>query len=298
MLSVEGFTVKHIERTKNTKVDEMAKAVARKAVLPPDVFFQVIEDPSIKTVEPEPRMINAVQVEDWRAPIMAYLHHHYELNNNTELITMQQRAKAYQIIRDELYKISVTGPLICCLSGDEGKELLTQKCSGMCGGHIGAIALTAKVFRQSFYWPSIIDDASKLVTTCQACQKFSPSSQASSQPSQLITPSWPLQRWGIDIVRPLTTTQGNYKYAVVVVEYFTKWIEVKPLVNIAVVGLKRFFWQNIICHFRVPRKITVDNTKQFHCHIFNDFCHQMGSKKPSHQGIILSLMGQWKKQTH
>jgi hypothetical protein len=56
-----------------------------------------------------------------------------------------------------------------------------------------------------------------------------------------ITPSWLLQRWGINIMGPLTTTQGNYKYAVVVVEYFTKWIEVKPLINIAVAGLKRFF---------------------------------------------------------
>jgi hypothetical protein len=39
---------------------------------------------------------------------MAYLHHHYESDNNTELIRMQQRAKAYQVIRDELYKTSVT----------------------------------------------------------------------------------------------------------------------------------------------------------------------------------------------
>jgi transposase InsO family protein len=28
----------------------------------------------------------------------------------------------------------------------------------------------------------------------------------------------------------------------------------------------------------VPRKITVDNTKQFDCHIFKDFCYQMGVK--------------------
>jgi hypothetical protein len=33
-------------------------------VIPPDVFFQVIEDPSMKIVEPEPRMINVVQGED------------------------------------------------------------------------------------------------------------------------------------------------------------------------------------------------------------------------------------------
>jgi hypothetical protein len=35
----KGFIVQHIERAKNTKADELAKAAARKAVLPPDVFF-------------------------------------------------------------------------------------------------------------------------------------------------------------------------------------------------------------------------------------------------------------------
>jgi transposase len=53
---------------------------------------------------------------------------------------------------------------------------------------------------------------------------------------------------------------------------------VKPLVNIAAVGLKRFFWQNIICHFGVPRMIIANNIKQFDCHIFKDFFHQMGVK--------------------
>jgi hypothetical protein len=49
-----------------------------------------------------------------------------------------------------------------------------------------------------------------------------------------------MQRWGIVIVGPLTTAYGNYKYAVVAVEYFTKWIEAKPLVNITAAGLKIF----------------------------------------------------------
>jgi IS30 family transposase len=77
----------------------------------------------------------------------------------------------------------------------------------------------------------------------------------------------------------LPTAHGNYKYAAVAVEYFKKWIEVKLLVNIAATGLRRFFWQIIICHFGVPRKITFDNGKQFDCHILKDFCHQMGAEK-------------------
>jgi hypothetical protein len=114
---------------------------------------------------------------------MAYLHHYYEPDSNRESIRIQQRAKAYQIIVDELYKTLVTWPLLCYLSRDEGKELLAQIHSGMYGGHVGARAITAKVFRQGFYWPSVIDDASKLVITCLACQKFSPNTKALCQPS-------------------------------------------------------------------------------------------------------------------
>jgi hypothetical protein len=60
-------------------------------VLPPDVFFQVIEDPSVKTVEAKSRMVNVMQEEDWRALILANLHHHYEPENNIELTRLQQR---------------------------------------------------------------------------------------------------------------------------------------------------------------------------------------------------------------
>jgi hypothetical protein len=273
----------------------LAKVAARKTVLPPDVFFKTIEDPSVKIVDPEPRMINIVQGEDWRASIMAYLRHHYEPDSSTDLTRMQQRAKASKIMGDDLYKNISHRTTPSLFEKDEGKELLTQTHLGVCGGHKGARALVVKVFRKGFYWPSIIDDASKLVKTCQACQKFSPNTQTPSQPSQLITPLWPLQRWGIDIVGPLMIAQANYKYAVVAVKYFTKWIEVKPLVNIAAAGLKRFFWQNIICHFGVPKEIIVDNAKQFNCHIFKDFCRQMGSEQLSHQYITLSPMKQWKK---
>jgi hypothetical protein len=52
---------------------------------------------------------------------MPYLCHHYEPDNNTELTRMQQRTKAYQVIEDELYKTSLIGPLLHCLSRDDGK---------------------------------------------------------------------------------------------------------------------------------------------------------------------------------
>jgi hypothetical protein len=80
--------------------------------MPPDVFNQVLEDASIKTPLPEPRLINVIEGEDWRAPIMAYLHHYYEPDSTTETIRMQQRAKVYHIVTNNLYKASVSGPLL------------------------------------------------------------------------------------------------------------------------------------------------------------------------------------------
>jgi IS30 family transposase len=65
---------------------------------------------------------------------------------------------------------------------------------------------------------------------------------------------------------------------VVVVEYFSKWIEAKPLALITSAIVQKFFWQNIVCQFGVPMAITVDNGTQFDAETFKTFCDQIGTK--------------------
>jgi hypothetical protein len=55
------FLVEHIDRSKNAKADELAKMAANKIALPLDVFFQTVEDSSVKTIELEPRMVNVIK---------------------------------------------------------------------------------------------------------------------------------------------------------------------------------------------------------------------------------------------
>jgi hypothetical protein len=114
--------------------------------------------------------------------------------------------------------------------------------------------------------------------SCEACQKFSPRSGSPLQLTKLIAHTWPLQRWGLDIVGPLPIAQGNLKFAFVAVEYFTKWIEAKAVSTITSKTAQKFFWQNIVCRFRVPSKLTVDNGKQFDSQDFRDFCFSIGTK--------------------
>jgi hypothetical protein len=85
----KGFMVEYIERINFFEADELVKAAARNMSLSADVFFQVVPYVSIKTVESETRLINLIEGEDWRAPIMVYLHHYYKPDNNTDHIRMQ-----------------------------------------------------------------------------------------------------------------------------------------------------------------------------------------------------------------
>jgi hypothetical protein len=66
----------------------------------------------------------------------------------------------------------------------------------------------------------------------------------------------------------------------VVVEYFTEWVEAKPLTNVSSASIRKFFWQNIICHYGVPRHITVGNARYFNNAMFKDFCQQIGMNVP------------------
>ncbi len=77
---------------------------------------------------------------------------------------------------------------------------------------------------------------------------------------------------------PLPPAQGNLKYVVVAVEYFSKWIEAKPLATITSVTVQKFFWQNIVCRFGVPKAVTVDNGTQFDAETFKELCDQIGTK--------------------
>jgi hypothetical protein len=61
------------------------------------------------------------------------------------------------------------------------------------------------------------------------------------------------------------------------VDYLTKWVEEKALANITAPTIQKFFWQNIVCRFGVPRELTVDNRKQFDYYSFKEHCKTLGT---------------------
>jgi hypothetical protein len=171
--------------------------------------------------------ISPVHNEDWRTEIVSFLQGNYPSNGEAYIKRMQARTIPYMIIEGELFKQGVCSPLLKCLSRAKGQELMKEIHTGICEAHIGSRPLL-EVFRQVFYCPKAASDATDLVQKCENCQKCARDRKQPSSLTQLIQPTWPLQRWGLDLLGPLPPAQGNLKYVVVAVEYFSKWIEINP----------------------------------------------------------------------
>jgi len=223
--------------------------------LPSEVFFETIKAPSIELMERAVLTISPVHSEDWRTEILSFLQGNCLSDDKAYNKRMEERTRPYRIIEGELYKHGVCSPLLKCLSRNEGHELMKEIHTGLCGAHIRSRPLLGKVFRQGFYWPKATSDAADLVQKCENCQKCVRDQKQPSSLTQLIQPTWPLQRWGLYLLGPLPPAQGNLKYVVVAVEYFSKWFEAKPLAIITSATVQKFFWQNIVCRFGVPKAI-------------------------------------------
>jgi hypothetical protein len=136
----KGYSVQHIPRDDNNEADKLAKAAARNQVMPPDVFFEIIK-------ESKPKIVNVVEICDWRAEIMAYLRGHYEPQDELEEKRLKQRARGYAVVNGKLYKSGVIEPWLRCITSEKGIELVKENHSRFCGVHIGTRALAGKVIK-------------------------------------------------------------------------------------------------------------------------------------------------------
>jgi hypothetical protein len=58
---------------------------------------------------------------------------------------------------------------------------------------------------------------------------------------------WPFCQWGIDILGPFPKATGKRQFIIVVMNYFTKWVEDESLADITANKVISFLWKNVIC---------------------------------------------------
>ncbi|GKC69421.1 reverse transcriptase domain-containing protein [Tanacetum coccineum] len=152
----------------------------------------------------------------------------------------------------------------------QANYVLREIHEGSCSMHAGTRSIVAKALRIGYYWSTMREHARKLIRACQDCQVHKPVPRSPQQKLSPITSPWPFYKWGIYIARPFPKGPGKVKFLIVAIDYFTKWIEAKPMGTITSNQIKNFVWDNIVCRFGIPGEIISDNRKQFQDNPFKD----------------------------
>jgi ribonuclease HI len=249
----------------------------------PEKVSDLPEAPSAQPEAPSAPEGDALRVEEerngaspnrnWQTPYLHYLHRRELPLDRTEARRLARRAKSFVLLGDgkELHHRSPSGILQRCISIAEGQKLLQEIHSGACGHHAAPRALVGNAFRQGFYWPTAVSDATRIVRTCQGCQFYARQMHLPAQALQTIPITWSFAVWGLDLVDPLQKAPGGYTHLLVAIDKFSKWIEVRPLNSIRSEQAVAFF-TNIIHRFEVSNSIIIDNGTQFTGKKFLDFC--------------------------
>ena len=80
--------------------------------------------------------------------------------------------------------------------------------------------------------------------------------------------AWPFEQWGVDLVRTLPIGKGGYKFVVVIVDYFMKWVEAEALETITTWSVRNLLSKSMVCRYEIPHAFAIDNGKQFDCEPF------------------------------
>jgi hypothetical protein len=198
--------------------------------------------------------------QNWQTLYLQYLLRGELPLDKAEARRLARRAKSFILPSDEkeLYHRSPSGILQRCISVAQGQELLQEIHSGACGHHAAPRTLVGNAFRQGFYWPTAVADATRIVRSCRGCQFYARQTHLPAQTLQTIPITWSFVVWGLDLIGPLQKAPRGFKHLLVAIDKFSKWIEVRPLTSIGSEQAVAFF-TNIIHRFGVPNSIITDN---------------------------------------
>ncbi|GJZ01522.1 reverse transcriptase domain-containing protein [Tanacetum coccineum] len=161
-----------------------------------------------------------------------------------------------QVLVEELKEKSINKKEVLAIVEEEGHTWMTPICEYLTKEILPKDKKTARVVRRKVSSPS-------------------PHSKKSATELNPHHVSVAILQMGIDIAGPFLEGPGKFKFLIVSIDYFTKWIEAKPVATITGNQVKKFVWDSIVCRFGLPGEIVSDNGKQFRDNPFKDWCEKL-----------------------
>ena len=130
------------------------------------------------------------------------------------------------------------------------------------GGHQG-FERTYAALRNKYYWPSMYDNIRQYVKTCEVCQQSKRAFNAKPPPLQPQPVDDVFGRWQMDILSGVPTTKDKYKHILVLVDSYSKWVELFPLRTQEASEVASVLFKEIISRYGAPRSILSDRGQSF-----------------------------------
>jgi hypothetical protein len=164
---------------------------------------------------------------------------------------------------DNILRIFLTSQF-CILTSEEAESILNDCHSGACGGHLSELATTQKILRAGYFWPSIFKDCVEAVKKCHPCHVFTRKMCSHLSPLHPVITIGPFTKLGVDFMDCNLASVGGHQHIIMVVDYFTKWVETMPTIKSNGKTVAFFMFIQIIGQFRIPREIVIDHDSHFH----------------------------------
>ncbi|KAI5325148.1 hypothetical protein L3X38_034222 [Prunus dulcis] len=258
-------TWEHIPREENFAANELAQ-VASGIQMPEDCVQRIIKIgrkslPSVLTRGMEIEVNSAlITKDDWRGPIMTYLQ--YPTLPSERRVRIM--ATNYLMWNEDLVRKSKDEVLLRCLGKTEYMKVMGETHEGICGAHQGGRKMCWLIRRYGYFWPTMLKDCINYSKGCEACQRHGPIQRAPSVPMNPVVKPWPFRGWAMDLIGKIyPASSQQHCFIIVATDYFTKWVEAKPIKTTTSQEIITFIEQQIIQRFGIPESITTDRGSSF-----------------------------------
>jgi hypothetical protein len=147
------------------------------------------------------------------------------------------------------------------------------------GGHLSGLAIAQNILRVGYLWPTLIKDCIESVKKSHPCQIFSRKMRAHPSLMFPVITVGPFTKWGIDYTTCNAPLGRGYRYIIVAVDYFTKWVEAMPTFKDDGETVTLFLFNQIIGRFDVPREIVTDHGSHFQNQMMTELTSKLGLRQ-------------------
>ena len=161
----------------------------------------------------------------------------------------------------------------------ELKEEVLQHChDSKFGGHFGRDK-TLAALRRRFLWRGMATDVDVYVKTCRECHLGKPQNRRPKAPLQNYQAGFPGDRVHLDILGPFCESAQGNRYVLMIVDQFSRWVEMVPLRIQDAQTVARSFFETYVVRFGVPFVVHTDQGRNFDCSVMKSFCQLMDITK-------------------